>query len=217
MMPSHNTQASTIYKTGNNVTTTETLSPGIATMSQAKTLTARDLRRVLDHVATRPQAARNRLMLLMTHWAGMRIGEVAALRVRDVMAADGTAKPEIRLAPEQTKGKHARTVFVSERLRKEIAVYIKTLDKAQTHLFATQKQPAFSANSACQLLNAIYQRAGIDGASSHSGRRSFITALANKGVGVRVLAALAGHRSISTTQRYIDVNDAMQRAAVELI
>ena len=108
-------------------------------------------------------------------------------------------------------------MFVSERLRKEIAVYIKTLDKAQTHLFATQKQPAFSANSACQLLNAIYQRAGIDGASSHSGRRSFITALANKGVGVRVLAALAGHRSISTTQRYIDVNDAMQRAAVELI
>ena len=186
-------------------------------MSQAKTLTAKDLRRVLDHVATRPQAARNRLMLLMTHFAGMRIGEVAALRVSDVMAADGTAKPEIRLAPEQTKGKHARTVFVSERLRKEIAVYIKTIDKAQTHVFATQKHPAFSANSACQLLNAIYQRAGIDGASSHSGRRSFITALANKGVGVRVLAALAGHRSITTTQKYIDVNDAMQRAAVELI
>ena len=147
----------------------------------------------------------------------MRIGEVAALRVTDVISTDGTAKPEIRLAPEQTKGKHARTVFVSERLRKEIGAYVKTLDKAQTHLFATQKQPAFSANSACQLLNAIYQRAGIDGASSHSGRRSFITALANKGVGVRVLAALAGHRSISTTQRYIDVNDVMQRAAVELI
>ncbi len=186
-------------------------------MSQAKTLTAKELRRVLDYVATRPQAARNRLMLLMTHWAGMRIGEVAALRVTDVISTDGTAKPEIRLAPEQTKGKHARTVFVSERLRKEIGAYVKTLDKAQTHLFATQKQPAFSANSACQLLNAIYQRAGIDGASSHSGRRSFITALANKGVGVRVLAALAGHRSISTTQRYIDVNDVMQRAAVELI
>ena len=86
-------------------------------MSQARTLTSKDLRRVLDHVATRPQAARNRLMVLMTHWAGMRIGEVAALRVTDVISTDGTAKPEIRLAPEQTKGKHARTVFVSERLR----------------------------------------------------------------------------------------------------
>jgi len=84
-------------------------------------------------------------------------------------------------------------------------------------LFATQKRAAFSANSLCQTLNAIYRGAGVDGASSHSGRRSFITALANKGVGVRVLAALAGHRSISTTQRYIDVNDDMQRAAVELL
>jgi len=55
------------------------------------------------------------------------------------------------------------------------------------------------------------------GATSHSGRRTFITRLANKGVGVRLLASLAGHRSITTTQRYIDVNDDMARAAVELI
>jgi integrase/recombinase XerD len=34
---------------------------------------------------------------------------------------------------------------------------------------------------------------------------------------VRLLASLAGHRSITTTQRYIDVNDDMARAAVELI
>jgi integrase/recombinase XerD len=62
-----------------------------------------------------------------------------------------------------------------------------------------------------------YERAGIDGATSHSGRRTFITELAAKGIGVRVLAALAGHRSIQTTQRYIDVNDEMMRNAVELI
>jgi len=36
-------------------------------------------------------------------------------------------------------------------------------------------------------------------------------------VSVRVLAALAGHRSIATTQAYIDVNDAMKRSAVELV
>ena len=63
----------------------------------------------------------------------------------------------------------------------------------------------------------IYRQAGLDGATSHSGRRTYITRLASRGVGVRVLASLAGHRSISTTQRYIDVNDEMKRAAVELI
>jgi integrase len=39
---------------------------------------------------------------------------------------------------------------------------------------------------------------------------------ASKGIGVRVLASLAGHKSIATTQAYIDVNDEMKRAAVEL-
>jgi integrase/recombinase XerD len=41
--------------------------------------------------------------------------------------------------------------------------------------------------------------------------------LANKGVGVRLLAALAGHSHISTTQRYIDVNADQMRDAVELL
>ena len=67
-----------------------------------------------------------------------------------------------------------------------------------------------------QFFHYLYRRAGIEGASSHSGRRTFITNLASKGVGVRVLMSLAGHRNISTTQAYIDVNDDMKRRAVEL-
>ncbi len=44
-----------------------------------------------------------------------------------------------------------------------------------------------------------------------------ITQLANKGVGVRVLASLAGHKSIAVTQKYIDINDEIKRNAIELI
>ncbi len=72
-------------------------------MSQAKTLTAQELRRVLDYVATRKHAARNRAMLLATHLSGMRVGEVAALRISDVLDADGGIRNEIRLEAEQTK------------------------------------------------------------------------------------------------------------------
>ena len=57
----------------------------------------------------------------------------------------------------------------------------------------------------------------ITGASSYSGRRTFITDLAAKGVSVRVLAALAGHSTISTTHRYIEINDQQLRAAVKLV
>lgn len=188
-------------------------------MPQAKTLSPKELRRVLDYTATRKHAARNRLMILMTHYAGMRVGEIAAVLKGDVLNSDGTVRDEIRLTAEQTKGKHARVVFVSEKLRREIAGYLKLLPgRANTaHLFATQKRGRFSANTLCQTLNAIYDRAGIDGASSHSGRRSFITRLSSQGVGVRVLAALAGHRSLASVMPYIDASDDMKRAAVELL
>jgi integrase/recombinase XerD len=189
-------------------------------MPQAKTLTTKELRRVLDYVAARKHAARNRAILLLTHWAGMRVGEVAALTLADVLEPEGSVRSEIRLDAMQTKGKHARTVFVSDRLRRELAIYTKTLvanTKREQALFGTQKRQGFSANTLCHTLNTIYARAGLDGATSHSGRRSFITTLASKGVGVRVLASLAGHRSIATTQAYIDVNDDMKRKAVELV
>ncbi|MGQ3296584.1 tyrosine-type recombinase/integrase [Reyranella sp.] len=187
-------------------------------MPQAKTLTPKELRRVLDSIASNSHSARNRLMLLMTHWAGMRVGEVASLSLHDIRNPDGSVKQEIRLDAAQTKGKYARVVFVNERLRKEIGLYLQKIEvkSGSRPLFSTQKRAAFSANTLCQTMNAIYRRAGIEGATSHSGRRSFITMLASKGIGVRVLASLAGHRSIATTQAYIDVNDEMKRAAVEL-
>ena len=194
------------------------LNPFVFYMAQAKTLTEKELKRILAFIAIKRHAARNRAMLLMTHLAGMRVGEVAALRVSDVLSEDGVVRSEIRLLPEQTKGSRARTVFLNERLQKEVTTYLATLKRVQADmpLFYTQKRLAFSSNTLCQHFHFLYKEAGIDGASSHSGRRTFITNLASKCVGVRVLMALAGHQNIATTQRYIDVNDDMQRVAVEL-
>jgi len=89
--------------------------------------------------------------------------------------------------------------------------------KSTDALFSTQKRGAFSANTMCQLFLEIYAASGINGASSHSGRRTFLTRLANKGVPVRQLAALAGHADISTTQKYLDVNSDQLANAVELL
>ena len=96
-------------------------------MKQAKTLTQTELRRVLDYIATRKHAARNRAVVLMTYYAGMRVGEVAALTIADIIDAEGQIKNEIRLTAEQTKGNTARVIMVSEKLRKELATYSKTV------------------------------------------------------------------------------------------
>ena len=190
---------------------------------QAKTLTQQELRRVLDYTATRKHSVRNRALLMTTHLSGMRVGEVASLRNSDVLDAEGNIRNEIRLSAEQTKGNEARVVFVSDKLRKELELYTRLMNVSNNNpalkFFYSQKRNSdgFTANTLTQFFHYLYRRAGIDGASSHSGRRTFITNLASKGVGVRVLMSLAGHKNISTTQAYIDVNDDMKRKAVELV
>jgi integrase len=76
-------------------------------MSQARVLNPQELRRVLDHVATRRHSARNRAMLLLTHYAGMRVGEVAALRINDVLNSD----KEYVINNQQTPNSIIQSVF----------------------------------------------------------------------------------------------------------
>ena len=187
---------------------------------QAKTLNQNEIRKVLDYTATRKHSTRNRCLLYTTFLSGMRVGEVATLRYSDVVNVDGTIKNEIRLSAENTKTNEARTVFVNDKLRKEFEKYIAVYKPSNptVKFFYSQKRDScgFSPNTLTQFFHYLYKRAGVDGASSHSGRRTFITNLATQGVGVRVLMSLAGHKNISTTQCYIDVNDDMKRKAVEL-
>ena len=84
-------------------------------------------------------------------------------------------------------------------------------------MISSQKKGSFSSQTIQNLFRELYQAAGIANASSHSGRRTFITNLSDRGVSVRVIQALARHSSLSTTQRYIDVSVDKLRVAVEAI
>ena len=160
-------------------------------------------------------------MILLTHWAGLRIGEVAGLRWSDVTTTDGLVKDEIRLLPDMTKGRHARTVFVSAKLKAALQAYAaqaKCVDRSYP-FFASQKsiRTGFSANSLAQTFAQIYDGAGLEGASSHSGRRTFLTNLANKGTAIHILKTLAGHSSISTTAAHLYSSPSQMKAAVNLL
>lgn len=188
-------------------------------MAQAKTLTQTEVDQVLRFIETKKFGYRDRALVLTSLWSGMRVGEIASLRISDIANTDGSIKYEVRLTADQTKGKHPRTVFLPEKLRVELKAYLdqRYAKNPDLPLFFTSKSIGFSANTLCQHFFWLYRHAGVSGASSHSGRRTFITSLATKGISVRVLASLAGHRNIAVTQRYIDVNDEMKRNAVELI
>ena len=149
----------------------------------------------------------------------LRAKEIAALTVGDVYDEQGSVREQFVLDAVQTKGAKTRTVWINAKLRRQLELYRSSLffKDSNRALFQSQKGGAFSANTMTQLFLNIYRAAGFENASSHSGRRTFITELASKGVSVRVLAELAGHSSIQTTQGYIDVNPQQMSAAVELL
>lgn len=186
---------------------------------QAKVLNSTEIRRVLDYVATRKHAQRNRALVMIMFNTGMRVSEVASLRIKDVVDSDGNIKNEIRLLAENTKTNDARVVFVNEKLRKELEQYAKLLKgtNPNSKFFYSQKHTSdgFTANTLTQHFHYLYKRVGLDGASSHSSRRTFITRLANGGIGVRVIMGLSGHKALSSVQCYIDCNSELMRNAVE--
>ena len=199
-------------------------------MSQAKVLSEKEVRKVLLYIASRKHASRNRAMFVVLNSTGMRVGELASIRLSQVLTPTGEIVDEIRLAADQTKGSRGRVVVVNQKAQEEIKNYLMTRFKLKDllavtmtdtsrALFTTQKNPnrGFSSSTLAQHFHYMYRGAGIMGASSHSSRRTFLTTLSEMGVSVRVLMDLAGHRSLAVTQRYLESNPALARKAVELL
>jgi integrase/recombinase XerC len=78
-----------------------------------------------------------------------------------------------------------------------------------------------TARSIVNWFHRAYAELGLNGCSSHSGRRTFITrsarAIAKVGGSLRDVQELAGHRALSTTERYIVGDRDAQRKLVSLI
>ncbi len=199
-------------------------------MPQARVLNESEIRKVLKAISFRRHASRDRTIFLLGLYSGMRAKELCSIRLCDVLTKEAEIKDEIHLSSNQTKGKRGRKVILGKKARELLKSYICErfkisdlnpiiLTDTSRPLFTTQKNPkrGFSPNTLAGHFCSLMREAKIEGGSSHSMRRSFITNLADKGVSVRILQELAGHANLQTTARYIAVNDAVMRRAVELV
>ena len=154
-------------------------------MKRAKVLTPKDIKRIVDYIdAFDRHAERNRAMVLLCYYLGLRVCELAALTFDNCFNKYGEVNDVIYLTAEQTKGSEGRRVFVSKKAKQTLNRYFKSVlsVKQSKYLFETQKSKRFNTNALTQLLKQIYVRVGIVGASSHSMRRTYITRLASDGV-----------------------------------
>jgi integrase/recombinase XerD len=187
-------------------------------MKQAQVLSERDVKLVLSQIARSSYSSRNRCMFLLALYSGMRVGEIAALNVGDVVDSKNKLRDQIMLKPHQTKGRHARTVLLNTLAQAEIERYMRGRE-AQGHdpLFKSKVGKRFSSNSLVQVFGRLFDACGLDAASSHSMRRSYCTRLAEVGTAIHIIAALAGHRHIATTAVYLTANPNMMRNAIEKV
>mgnify|MGYP003988567157 FL=1 len=189
---------------------------------RAKVLTLDEFKKAINYCATTRYQLRNSCLLMMSFYGGLRVGEISALQYKDVIDSDGLVKTEFYLTADKTKGDEGRNIYVNKKLQKSLQAYAftyppKTKNNNDPLFFSQQSNNGYSANTLTQWFHHFYKNLGIQGASSHSGRRSFVTSLADKGINVKVIAELVGHKNISTTQKYIEVNDTMLKRAVELV
>lgn len=144
---------------------------------------------------------KHRLMLMMAYSAGLRVSEVVSLQVNDL----DTERKVIHI--KRAKGKKDRQVPLSERLMKDLELYLKNFNPG-TWLFEGQaKGEPYSVRSAQSVFQKAKEKAGIGKKSGfHSLRHSYATHLLENGTDIRLIQDLLGHNSIRTTVRYTHVS-----------
>ena len=190
-------------------------------MKQSPVLTERQVKQLLSSTKMTRHSTRNRLIVILSYYVGLRSCEICSLTVGDVLDGEGNIKDTVILKSHQTKGKKSHSVYLSESVKDEIKKYLSEYSYLtslkQSSLLQSQKGGGFTSQTLQNLFKNLYKSIGLGDCSSHSGRRTFITQLSEKGVSVRVIQELARHSDLSTTQRYIDVSVDKLRNAVETV
>jgi integrase len=192
---------------------------------QAKLVSPRELHRLLDRVKHGRHPERDRVMVLLAFKAGLRAKEIAGLTWIMVTDASGALADRIALPNRASKGKSGgREIPLHNELRAALgALKDARGDKLRPELpvVYSERAPGYSANAIAVWFHERFRELGIQGASSHSGRRTFIASAARKiveaGGSLRDVQELAGHASLGTTQRYIAGDSAAKRKVIGLI
>ena len=178
---------------------------------QAKILSEQQQRAVLAYLDTTRHPLRNRVMFLLSVKAGFRALEIASLQWRQVTDAEGRLSDEISIEDKGSKGKNGGRAVPMARVLKDALAELMVVEPSEPHQFVIQTERAKSGVSPQTIIDTFarwYSGLGFNGCSSHSGRRTFITNAAKKittvGGSLRDVQALAGHKSLQTTQRYIE-------------
>ena len=188
---------------------------------QAKVLAPTQLDALLQHIRGRKDSLRSRVIILLSARAGLRAAEIAKLEWPMVLDATGQVGLSIHLEDRIAKKGSGRRLPLHPELRSALVALQRRRPQTIGPVIRSRKGGHMRPNSLVNWFRAIYRELGYRGCSSHSGRRTFITQAARRvheaGGSLRDVQILAGHRSLVTTERYIEGDSHAQRRLIALL
>ena len=143
-------------------------------------------------------------LLMMLYGSGLRISEALDLTRRDVPLGDW-----LRITG---KGGKIREVPVLPAIAEAVAAYVGACPfdgGPDAPLFVSARGNAFGARAAQRLVESLRLELSLPAhVTPHALRHAFATHLLGNGADLRAIQELLGHASLSTTQRYTNVDEA---------
>lgn len=178
---------------------------------QARTLNGDQIQSLLTLIDTKSNVPESdRLKVELSFRAGLRVSEIATLRLEHVTDASGNLSPYIRISAQNSKTRRERQIPMHPRVASAITAFRAV--HPDLHQFAISRRfnkiREQSTHAVTVWFSELYRWAGLEGCSSHSGRRTMITQLARKanevGASLRDVQIIAGHARLDTTEGYIE-------------
>jgi integrase len=187
---------------------------------QAKILSETQITALLLYASSTRQPSRNHVLVLLSVKAGLRASEIANLTWDMVTDPSRHIGPAIELRDSAAKSRSGRLIPIHPELRTALMAW-RRFNPSSGPVIRSERCGPMTAVSIVNWFARAYRAIGVAGCSSHSGRRTFITRAARlvyvAGGSLRDVQVLAGHRSIQTTQRYIEGDTDAQRKLVAMI
>ncbi len=177
---------------------------------KAKILTASEIQALFSGGL---KTLRDRVLFAIMLYSACRVNEACSLRTEDVYTHSGIVRSHLTLRKRNTKGKLAtRTIPVIEDLRHLLAAY--EPEAGLTYLFPGRRGGHLHSDSGARIFRKACDRVGIEGASTHSFRRTALTQMSDNNIPLRVIAEVSGHRDLGQLNAYLEVRDEQVLGAV---
>ena len=186
---------------------------------QSKVLSKSQVAAVSGYLRDRRNGLRNQTIFLLSVKAGLRAKEIAALEWGMVLDSDGVVGKEILLTNSASKGRNGgRVIPLHPDIRINLTEMLEESPGSnRDRVIQSERSHKVTSQTIINMFAGWYADLGLEGCSSHSGRRTFITQCARQistvGGSLRDVQYLAGHSSLQTTQRYIE-GDSKSRVKV---